>query len=290
MAAKKILVVYHANCADGFTAYWVAKRHFDFLAQEEDIEVTYKAGSYGDNHYPDFRVDEVYILDFSYKRRKMLEIIRKAGRVIILDHHKTAINELSDLLKNGKMEGILDNDRSGALITWDYFNPPSEDVETPVLVRYVSDRDLWKFELPHSKEVNSAIFSYEMTYENWQWLSTRTAIELFSDGEAILRKHEKDVKALAKDAVRGTILGHEVPIVNANYTYGSDIASLLAEGEKFAAYYWMRGEEIKFGLRSSKDGGLDVSEIAEHFGGGGHKHAAGFNLPNGAEFDRLNNK
>jgi len=32
-------------------------------------------------------------------------------------------------------------------------------------------------------------------------------------------------------------------------------------------------------LRSAKEGGLDVSEIAEKFGGGGHKHAAGFTIP-----------
>lgn len=284
MDNKKILVVYHANCPDGFTAYWAARQYFD---DQPNVEVEYRAASHGDKHYPDFRVDEVYLLDFSYKRRKVQEIIRKAGKVIILDHHKSAIDDIGDLLKKGQLHGVLDINRSGALITWDYFF--SDQEYTPDLIRYVSDRDLWKFELPHSKEINSAILSYEYTFENWQALAAKSIQELCLEGTSILRKHMKDVKELSKQARRGKILDYEVPIVNANYTHGSDIASMLAEGEPFAAYYWMRGEEIIFGLRSTKEG-IDVAKIAEHFGGGGHKHAAGFTLSNGAEFDQLNNK
>ena len=42
-------------------------------------------------------------------------------------------------------------------------------------------------------------------------------------------------------------------------------------------YYYDLGECRFFGLRSAPDG-LDVAEIAEKFGGGGHKHAAGFRI------------
>lgn len=35
---------------------------------------------------------------------------------------------------------------------------------------------------------------------------------------------------------------------------------------------------MSYSLRS-REGGVDVSEIAKQFGGGGHKHAAGFRLP-----------
>jgi nanoRNase/pAp phosphatase (c-di-AMP/oligoRNAs hydrolase) len=36
-----------------------------------------------------------------------------------------------------------------------------------------------------------------------------------------------------------------------------------------------------FSLRSSENGGLDVSAVAALFGGGGHKHAAGFRVDMG---------
>jgi oligoribonuclease NrnB/cAMP/cGMP phosphodiesterase (DHH superfamily) len=58
---------------------------------------------------------------------------------------------------------------------------------------------------------------------------------------------------------------------------GSDAAAKLAVGWPFAAYYWDSPTGREFGLRSAPDG-LDVSVIARKFGGGGHKHAAGFKL------------
>jgi nanoRNase/pAp phosphatase (c-di-AMP/oligoRNAs hydrolase) len=38
------------------------------------------------------------------------------------------------------------------------------------------------------------------------------------------------------------------------------------------------GTSAIFSLRSTEEG-LDVSEIAKLYGGGGHKHAAGFKVP-----------
>ena len=52
---------------------------------------------------------------------------------------------------------------------------------------------------------------------------------------------------------------------------------LLGKGEPFAATFFYDGEGYVFSLRSD-DNGLDVSEIAKQYGGGGHKHAAGFKL------------
>jgi nanoRNase/pAp phosphatase (c-di-AMP/oligoRNAs hydrolase) len=51
----------------------------------------------------------------------------------------------------------------------------------------------------------------------------------------------------------------------------------MGEGKPFAACYWDTPGGRVFSLRSANDG-LDVSEIAAKFGGGGHKHASGFRL------------
>ena len=40
-----------------------------------------------------------------------------------------------------------------------------------------------------------------------------------------------------------------------------------------------------FSLRSTEEG-LDVSEIAKQYGGGGHKHASGFRVPYGHELTK----
>jgi nanoRNase/pAp phosphatase (c-di-AMP/oligoRNAs hydrolase) len=59
----------------------------------------------------------------------------------------------------------------------------------------------------------------------------------------------------------------------------------MSKGEPFAACYWDTPESRVFGLRSGEDG-ADVSEIAKQYGGGGHKHAAGFKVPREHELAR----
>ena len=97
--------------------------------------------------------------------------------------------------------------------------------------------------------------------------------QLRQDGIAIERKHQRDIGALIKSGTRRMQLaGHDVPVLNVPFTMASDAGNLLAQGEPFAVCYWDDSDSRVFSLRSSADG-LDVSEIARSFGGGGHRHA-----------------
>jgi nanoRNase/pAp phosphatase (c-di-AMP/oligoRNAs hydrolase) len=73
-----------------------------------------------------------------------------------------------------------------------------------------------------------------------------------------------------------TIAGYTVPVLNAPHFMASDLAGELSEGHPFAATYYIdsTGKYI-YSLRS-REGGIDVSDIAKSFGGGGHAAAAGF--------------
>lgn len=61
----------------------------------------------------------------------------------------------------------------------------------------------------------------------------------------------------------------------------------MCKGEPFAACYMDDPSGRTFSLRSAEDG-VDVSEIAKRYGGGGHKHAAGFKVAIGWEGDGIN--
>jgi uncharacterized protein len=78
--------------------------------------------------------------------------------------------------------------------------------------------------------------------------------------------------------------GHRVPVANLPAYLASDAGHLLAEGNPFAAIYFDSAEGRKFSLRST-DAGLDVAQIAQSYGGGGHRNAAGFKMPIGWEGD-----
>jgi oligoribonuclease NrnB/cAMP/cGMP phosphodiesterase (DHH superfamily) len=290
------LCIYHGNCADGFTAAWAVHK-----ALGRDVE--YHAGVYG-KEPPDVTGRDVVMVDFSYKRPVLDTMTAKAGSILILDHHKTAAEDLAGFADapsfggwraaawNQKLSAgirtvtVFDMGRSGAQITWDYFHAEPR----PLLVDYVGDRDLWRFKLPQSREVNAYVFAHEYTFENWDSLDRLIqgglGVSAVADmGAAIEKKHHKDVAELVATTKRRMVIGgHEIWVANIPYTLTSDAGNLMAQGEPFAACYWDTPNGRVFSLRSTDDG-LDVSAIAKSYGGGGHAHASGFQKPLGWEGD-----
>lgn len=273
------LVIAHGSCADGFTAAWAC-----WL-----INPTweYYFATHG-NPPPDVTGRDIYMLDFSYKHPVLVDIAMKAKSVTIIDHHKTAEEELNklfcDTAASANVTSIFDLDKSGARLAWEYFHP---DEEVPIFVEIVEDRDLWRFALPYTREVSAAIFSYAYDFETWSRLRDICDVDLegiAAAGAAIERKHHKDIAELVTATKRRmTVGGSKVWVANLPYTLTSDAGHLMCEGgEPFACCYWDTPEGRTYSLRS-RDDGADVSEIAKLYGGGGHPHAAGFRLPHGVE-------
>lgn len=275
MNNKKPLCIYHGNCADGFGAAWVfhacAEREFDF-----------HAGVYQDEP-PEVAGRDVYLVDFSYKRPVVEQILAEATRVVLIDHHKTALDDLSPLIQSGAIESLTDIEHSGAMLAWKWFNG---NREAPELLKHIEDRDLWRFALEGTREIQANVFSYPYDFSVWDELMSKPVNELRTEGKAIERKHFKDIDELVKVVTRNfTIGGHSVPIANLPYTLTSDAGHKLAQGKPFAGCYWDTPDGRVFSLRSTEDG-MDVSEIAKQYGGGGHKHASGFRVPYGHELSR----
>jgi oligoribonuclease NrnB/cAMP/cGMP phosphodiesterase (DHH superfamily) len=266
----KPLVLYHANCWDGFGAAWVARKA---LGDIEAVPVQYGQDP------PDVTGREVYILDFSYKRSVMIVLWQQARRLVCLDHHKTAAEELADLYPTGGGDdGLIrfDMNKSGGRLAWEYFFTPGR--ASPWLVDYTEDRDLWRWKLPCSREVNAALRSYDLDFKVWDCLvqaDPRVNPELPREGSAILRREQQIIDEHIAHAREVEMDGHKILAVNATVLF-SDIAGELAKGRPFGACWFERPDgKRQWSLRSAPDG-VDVSEIAKQRGGGGHKHAAGF--------------
>lgn len=89
----------------------------------------------------------------------------------------------------------------------------------------------------------------------------------------------KDIAELLRVVTREMeIGGHRVLVANLPYTLTSDAGHALAHGKPFGACYWDTPNGRVFSLRST-EAGIDVAEVAQQYGGGGHKHAAGFRVP-----------
>jgi len=261
----KALVIYHANCVDGFTAAWAAWTGLNDGAE-------YLSARYGDAP-PDVTGRDVIVVDFSYPRQVLLEMRANAKTLQVFDHHKTAQADLE-----GLDFCVFDMDRSGAGMAWDYLRTLPDSAPRLRLIDYVEDRDLWRWKLPHSREISAYIALCERTFEAW----TKLAGELedrfatvVDKGATALRVTEQYVETQRERASRVSFAGYEVPIINTTFCV-SELVGALAEDEPFAIGWFEREDgQVVYSLRSRGDG-VDVSKIAKSCGGGGHRNAAGF--------------
>lgn len=304
MPNKPDICLYHHPCSDGMTAAWAIWTRWPDI---EFLGVNYN------QPVPDLTGKHVLLVDFSYKRDVLVQIAAVAASVTILDHHKSAMEDLQPLLDSGVVQGEFDMTRSGAKMAWDYVwpggvkNPFDEDTEggfvdedglyhglsgyIPHLVHYVQDRDLWTWKLDDSKEISAYIQTKSLTFPAWDklareledWTSRLNAITI---GGILLRKQESEIAGALKSTKRRMLIAdYDVPVANVPYIWASEAGNILCKGEPFAATYIDTADGRSFSLRSDKDdpNAVDVSAIAAYYGGGGHANASGFRAPIGWE-------
>ena len=260
----KRLVIYHANCIDGYTSAWAAWRKYG-----DDAE--YLPASYGDPA-PDVTGRWVLVVDFSYPRDVMLKMNEQTdGALSVFDHHKTAQAAL-----DGLPSATFDMARSGAGLTWDLLHR----VARPWLIDFVEDRDLWRWKFDKSKEVNAWIGAVKRnSFEDWDRLNETPLPDVISKGEAVLAFVDRYVSEMVAQARVVDFEGVRIPVVNAPYINISELVGKLAESAPFALGWFQRADGLyAYSLRSRGADGVDVSEIAKKYGGGGHRNSAGFAL------------
>jgi len=286
---RNTLVLYHASCADGFGAAFAAWMHLGDQAE-------YKAVRYGET-LSDASFDtlirdrKVILLDFSFDRPRTMHLFKAASEVVWLDHHKTAFEMwcgLDYLLQQDRFEQqlddqhyiLLDNQKSGALLAWEYFQPK---IPAPPLIRYIDDTDRWQFQMPNAREFIRSLWSYTpWSFSHWKKLLNPIDEErMVQEGKAIQRAHEQNTFSVMKGGQRSCQLrsGEQIALglaANCPPHLTSDVGHLLAEQSGTFGLCWLQNKDglVICSLRST--GEYDVSAIASWFGGGGHRNAAGF--------------
>ena len=269
------LVIYHGNCSDGFGAAYSAWKLLGDRAE-------YFAAHFSEPP-PDVRGKNVIILDFSYNNETIKRMMSDANSLLILDHHKTAAAELHDIDC-----AHFDMNHSGAMLSWKFFHP---EKEAPRLIKFIEDRDLWKWEIPYSKEFAAAFDMVKFNFEDFdKFLDDSEVDDAIKRGSYILAYSRMVISRIVKGAVERKFDGKRVLVVNSSH-WMSEIGNALAIKCDFAAiwYYDHKHEQTKVSLRAHHDD-IDVSVIAQRFGGGGHKLAAGFSLPSGAFIESIFDK
>jgi oligoribonuclease NrnB/cAMP/cGMP phosphodiesterase (DHH superfamily) len=272
------LILYHGHCPDGFCAAYIASKKYP--------EAKLVPMDHGADHTEVLKEcihKDVLMVDFSLRTREENDTLAASTRSFrILDHHKTA-----QVVLEGAPYAVFDMKRSGAGITWDELFGKEEDIPgiitipgqpRPWYVNFVEDRDLWNWALPNSREICAYLGTLELTKEVWDRLDgvpSKFATDLGSGALAHINHY---VREAVKQAQTGLLQGYKTAVLNVPYLNCSEIGNELAKTHEVSLTWFERGDGIiQFSLRSI--GAIDVSAVAKIFNGGGHRNAAGFQLP-----------
>jgi oligoribonuclease NrnB/cAMP/cGMP phosphodiesterase (DHH superfamily) len=265
-----MIVFYHKNCPDGFACAWTAWKKFKNKAK-------YFSLNYQALFEYTFRREKIYFFDVIPERKVLEDLIKKDNEITIIDHHLSA-KRILDLNKFENVEIILDMKRSASVLVWQYFFPKKE---IPKLLIYVEDMDLWKFKKPYTREILAAINLADFDFEKWDKLvkeieDKKTRKKHIEDGKKIIEYQNKLIEEMVQGAKEVKIGRYKALAANSSILISEIGAALIRKMPPLAIVWFKAGKEKRVSLRSN--GEVDVSKIAEKYGGGGHKKAAGFGL------------
>jgi len=274
-------VVLYDDDADGFCAAWVDWRAMGSKTYHtrDNGDIVTLCTIYRKIHRdepPDLdilRDRNVFMYDFCMSAKDMEAIDDVARSFRCLDHHQTAKNECGHL-----PYCTFDMDRSGAGMAYRHWFGAWNGLTGLWQVAYVEDRDLWKWELPDSRDVCAGLEIVENDFHRWKKLDGPDGMERTRANGVPVRRYQEFVVEAATDPENVALVKigkHEVPCVNAT-TLTSFIAGSLAKDAPFGASFSVLPDgKAVYSLRS-RDDGADVGAIAKEMGGGGHRAAAGF--------------
>lgn len=280
--------IIHHNDLDGYASGYLVGKYFKELGKtDEDIEYivcNYESEVDTSKFTGD---DEIYIVDYHLPAEKIESLSKVFKEVVWIDHHVSAIEEYKEYFKNkGKIleEEILGSWRNGdaaTLLVYEWFYGTDN---IPTWVRLVDAWDTWKEDSPYyanAELLNLAvqnILSIDLIKEldtskdfYLKCIETGAYYKEYRDqwSEYFSKKYGFETEIELED---GTIANaYVLTIGNANSKFfGNKINDY-----DFCITQGFDGEKWNVSVYSNKKN-MDCSKLAQHFGGGGHKGAAGF--------------
>ena len=271
----------HKGCFDGHTAECIAGMFLKKACPKK--RVIFLQFAHGEPLPPDELIagKNFLLCDFAFKRKQTEHLLAVTKNLLVLDHHKTAQKELETVPDENK---VFDMSRSGAMITWSYFFP---DVPPPLFVKYVQDRDIWTYEMPHTDQFVAWLSTVPMrsqSYTNYLKDDDLTEARISEKGGPMheLNRHyiNMGIRSVGFSLIQiGSDMFMVAGLNCANIGLKSDMGNRLMIEYPYVdcasvSHHDMKSGKNRYSLRSTKTA-YDCSKIAEFYGGGGHRNASG---------------
>lgn len=269
------LIIYHGpDCPDGFAAALAAWLFYGGQAQFLGLD-------HGDikslAELPAIDGRAVYILDFSFSADLLREIDRRAAKLVLLDHHKSAADRLQGFeCRCGIVH--FDMAKSGARLAWDFFQ---RERPVPDLVRFVEDRDIWVWQYPQSPGFLAALDLEPREFQRWNEIAGFNDVQLahyVERGQAMDEKFKRLALDMAESARPLIFNGHSGLMANVPSAFHSEVGNILCQRSGSFGLLWTldKNDQIRVGLRSRA--GFNCIPLAQSMHGGGHVQACGFRM------------
>jgi oligoribonuclease NrnB/cAMP/cGMP phosphodiesterase (DHH superfamily) len=224
----------------------------------------------------------------------MKKIAEVASKVTWIDHHTTSLPIVGSLCRDDRFSIVFDADHCGAFLAWRHFFP---EVRL-CLVNSIEDWDLWKKENYWSFQIEEAVRNNLNRYQTSSKYPSQT--DLVEGMRKLIESADSDrslVESLQKEG-RALIQGrYSYACAQKDESFDLEVGGQVMRaafstfapneiGEVFTTHYKkpacvikQRGNgNIGLSFRSTPDL-PPVHEIARSLGGGGHRCAAGADVP-----------
>lgn len=242
-----------------------------------------------DHHNP-LPIDELpagcqlFIVDFTpVTEADWKSLTDKTNSIIWIDHHGKNIAKFKYFDKC--LDGLRVESRpSGAMCTWQFLFP---QVPVPDPILYISDYDCWVYDyglttksfiagmdtIPHSP--TDVIWSKLLNVDNREEMDEETQ-SVIQKGKIILDyKKEASKKVIRKCAFVCDFEGQQIVACNHPNANASMFDCIDRTQYPLVSLFYSNGEKVIVGLYT-EDSDIDCCELAQKYGGGGHKGASGF--------------
>ncbi|MBQ3035105.1 MAG: hypothetical protein IJD25_03525 [Alphaproteobacteria bacterium] len=270
-----MLCIYHIADHDGKGSAAIVKSVYpeiELMGLNHDMEIDYEEIE---------KHDKIVVCDISLPVDYMFKLSQEKDFVWI-DHHISVIEQYENMLKAQNLEPIKGIRRVGTaamVLTWEYFYP---NKQLPLGIKLLGLNDI--FDL---KDKRVRAFEYAMqaigvnrpTDKVWKEVieDTMDIPSMVEKGKAILSYiRNRNFRLVRAEAFVSEFEGYTCICANMPQGYSEFYDSLdnIKDYDVMINFFMNKKNCWNLSFYTAKDN-VDVSKIAEKFGGGGHAKAAG---------------
>lgn len=223
----------------------------------------------------------VFMVDFSLSPFSDMEKLNKLAKLTLIDHHSTLIKQV----RKSKMdfEGIQESGAAACELLWRYFYPRKG---VPWAIRLLSNYDIWNHKDPNVLPFQFGMRAYDCDPGKTEfWLNLITddgslVKQIIAEGRAILRyKRQTDAVNVKNYSFLTTFYDLQAIAINMLGVSSAVFDTIWdpAIHDIMVIFGWRNGN-WRVSIYTKKEE-IDCACIAQFYGGGGHRQAAGFVVP-----------